>query len=265
MASVARDLRSRNVSIPRQSPIQRHRAIALIRAHLERRSYPRLQLLAVMTFAGLAGFFTSVLLLHLGLTVVAVRYAVAALVGYVAFLAGIRIWLAMQRSTRSFSGPEVGDFPLPQSDAPEPGNVEFGGGGGFSGAGAGRSFEAPGTTAPGADAGRVLELDIVPDLDDGVGIIVPLVIAGFLVIGLIGAVTVLTGAPGLLAEVLLDGLIAGTAYRRLRDLDRHHWLDGVVRRTWKPMAATIGALLLVGIGIAQLDPGADSIGDVFRD
>ncbi len=93
----------------------------------------------------------------------------------------------------------------------------------------------------------------------------PIVVAACVIIGSIGAGAVLTGAPGLLAEVLLDGLIAGTAYRRMRDIDRRHWLDGVFQRTWKPMAGIVGALLLLGIALPLLRPGADSIGDLFRD
>ncbi|MGH7518567.1 MAG: hypothetical protein ACREOC_14065 [Gemmatimonadales bacterium] len=247
------------------APMERNRAIAFLRAHLERQAYPRLHMFAVMTLAALAGFFTSVLLLHLGLTIIAIRYALAALVGYGAFLAGVRIWLAMQRSSRTFSGSDLVDVPLSESGGPAPSEFTFGGGGGGSGAGAGGSFDIPVESTPIGGGGHGGGLEVVADLDDGVAIIVPLVVVGFLIIGLIGLVTVLTGAPALLAEVLLDGLIAGAAYRRLRDLDRRHWLDGVFRRTWKPMAAIIGVLMLMGVSIPLFHPGADSIGDVLRD
>ena len=53
-----------------------------------------------------------------------------------------------------------------------------------------------------------------------------MLLAGFVIAGLVSVVLVLTGAPGLLAELLLDGVIAGTAYRRLREVPTQHWLHG---------------------------------------
>jgi hypothetical protein len=77
----------------------------------------------------------------------------------------------------------------------------------------------------------------------------------------VGVVTVVVGAPGLLAELLLDGVIAGAAYRRLRQVPLQHWLHGVVRRTWKPVLALTLSLVAAGLAAQWLAPSADSIGD----
>ena len=60
----------------------------------------RLQMLAVVTLAGLAGFLVSFVLLHLGLTVMVVRYAIATLAGYGVFVVCVRVWL-LGRETAS--------------------------------------------------------------------------------------------------------------------------------------------------------------------
>lgn len=216
-------------------------------------------MLAILTIAGLAGFLTSALFLSLGLTDISVRYAIAALAGYVTFLGGIKIWLACQRAQRKRRGFDAGDLPAPDAYPTASDDFSFGGGGGYSGAGAEGEFGAPTVDAPDAAA-----FDVVPDVDEGLGVLVPILVVVSLLIGLVGAVAVLTGAPGLLAEVLLDGLIAGTAYGRLRDRDRRHWLDGVLRRTWKPMLAVTAMLVLIGAAIGVAEPGADSIGDILR-
>jgi hypothetical protein len=74
----------------------RQRAIAYARAHLEQTTHPRLVLSLIVTAAALIGFFTSFALLELGLRTMAWRYGVAAIVGYAAFLAGLRLWLSRQ-------------------------------------------------------------------------------------------------------------------------------------------------------------------------
>jgi hypothetical protein len=106
--------------------------------------------------------------------------------------------------------------------------------------------------------------DAVSALDEGAAVVIPVLLVGFIVVGLVGVVTVLVGAPGLLAELLLDGVIAGAAYRRLRLVPLHHWLHGAVRRTWKPMLALTLSLVAAGLLAQWIKPAANSIGDFLR-
>ena len=70
-------------------------------------------------------------------------------------------------------------------------------------------------------------------------------------------------APYLLAEIIVDSLVAGAAYGRLRQIKRD-WAFGIARRTWKPALAITAAFVLLGWAGDTLQPGADSIGDFFR-
>ncbi len=237
---------------PPQGQQARHRVLGRLRARLERDHYPRLALCAVLALGGLAGFLTSAGLLAAGLRAMAWRYGLAAVVGYGAFLGGLRLWLALHGRRRPgledtvdasdlLSGPRAGPGAASEADA----ESRVGGGGGFTGGG-----------ADVADAATAL--------DEGATVVIPVVVVACIVVGLVGVVTVVIGAPALLAELLLDGVIAGAAYRRLRRVPVRHWLHGAVRRTWKPMLALGASLVLAGLVAQWLTPTADSIGDFLR-
>ncbi len=98
------------------------------------------------------------------------------------------------------------------------------------------------------------------DLDDDGLKLLPLFAVAAIAVGLFAAGSVVWAAPQLLAEILVDGAIAGGAYRKLR---RGNWAGGVVRRTWKPMLAIFVAFVLLGVAGHYFNPDADSIGDCF--
>jgi len=70
-------------------------------------------------------------------------------------------------------------------------------------------------------------------------------------------------APLFLAELLIDGMLAATLYRRLRGVDSRHWLATAVRRTLVPFTATAVLTSATGWVMARYVPGAQSIGDML--
>ena len=58
--------------------------------------------------------------------------------------------------------------------------------------------------------------------------------------------------------------IATAVYRRVRRYDVDHWTSGVIRRTAKPMITVLVTLILLGIAIPLIVPGADQVGDLYR-
>lgn len=260
----------------------RRRMIEEVRGHLEATDYPRLQLLAVVTAAAATGFATSVGLLNAGLDTMAVRYGLSAILGYVAFLVGLRLWLRWQRRRalshlssrwRDLFDASIPDLPSPSAEiAPD---FAFGGSGEFGGGGAGTNLDAieqgaltevvsAGAETSESASGALELLGGAADVDEGAVIVVPLIAAGFLVAGLIAAIVVVLGAPTLLAELFLDGVIASIAYRRLRNVPARSWLTGALQRTWKPAVALTISLVLVGLAAKWLAPEANSIGDLWR-
>jgi hypothetical protein len=209
------------------------------------RSFPRSQMLLILVLAGLGAFLCSAVLLRVGVSSMAARYFVAALVGYGLFLCLVRLWLAYQRHGWSLEP----DIPgVSGGDGHEP--ALPGSGGSFEGGGASGSFGSPRG-----------ELDFVPDLDEAwpIALGVSVLLAGLAAIGFVVYVS-----PLLFAEVLLDAAVIGVVYRRARRRNRRHWLHGVVRRTALAALLLAGFVSAAGFGLQLLAPEAQSLGAVLR-
>lgn len=250
---------------------ERRTAIEQARRHLLRTSAPRLQMTLVVVLTAGVGFLASVLLLRAGVWRMAVRYPLAILIAYGAFILLLRAWLGWQRHRgrllEHLDLPNLSvDFPTGISRSGGP-DFEFGGGGGFGGGGAGGGWEAaavdprplavsaspPTPSAPAAEGGG-FDLDL--DLDDGL-VIVPIAAA---VAAALASLYVIYAAPALFAELLVDGLVVSALYRRMRHVERRHWLRCVVRKTWLPALLTALAFAVAGHVMQKTVPGARSIG-----
>ena len=206
---------------------------------LLRHGLPRFQMSVLLALTGATGFLASFGLLKLGVGSMTLRYPVAVALAYGAFLLLLRLWLKMQRDGWG----DAADFGMNVIESADlvPGDTvpTVGGGGGSSG------------------------FDFGLDLE-GAGFLVLLAVLIVAVAALGAALWVLWIAPGLLAEVLVDGLVMAALYRRLRRPQPTYWLTGAVRRTCIP--ALIVAVLLAGAGalLHQAVPGARSIGAAWK-
>lgn len=222
-------------------------------------SFPRLQMVLVLSLAGLGAFLCSAALLHGGLGNMMARYFLATAIGYALFLVLIRLWLEYQRRRWSF------DLGLPDVDlGSSPSTPSFSGGGGsFGGGGATGSYHAsPGLPLPGSASEASPSLaDSVPDLDEAWPVVLGLA-------ALLAALTALGyliyASPVLFAEVLLDAAVVGAVYRRALRRRRDHWLRGVLRRTWLPAAALCAFVGLIGFSLQAAAPEASSLGAALR-
>lgn len=233
--------------------------VSRLAARFERSQAVRLTMLLVVSFAATAGFLTSVGLLWAGVSYMPIRYTLACVVGYGLFLALMHRWLG-SRANRTEDQPFVDaavdsltvDVPVPSwKGTGTPGGVFEGGRSG--GGGASAAF-APSSSVPSSPGWT-------PAVDDEGLTLLPVLAVGAIAIGLLAVCGVVWSAPQLIAEVLVDGAIAGGAYRRLR---QSTWTGGIVRRTWKPMLALAVVFVVVGFAGHYFKPGSDSIGDLFR-
>lgn len=282
---------------------RRARAVERVRARLMKRSSPRLQMIALLMVTGGVGFGAAVVMLELGLRSMAVRYPLALLIAYGAFLLLLRLWLrsvARRRERRRRSRSDydfdvfdgVGSVRGGGGGGSAGSGPRFGGGGGFTGGGAERGW-APGV-APSPVAGPIpapmpLASPASPaaslssaaqsagggkssgggwglDLDaDDAGPLLALVLVVVAIVAIVAAAGyVIAAAPVLLAELVVDGVVLVGLYSSVRRIDESDWLRTAVRKTWIP--ALVLALLLgaVGYGIQAALPQARSIGDVWR-
>jgi hypothetical protein len=249
--------------------------VSELRDRLTRTSSPRITILIVLTLAGGAAFLTSFAGLSAGVDSMAVRYAIASIAGYLAFVMLIRAWIAIRRGWQ----PEGDLIPNPFDviDATDLAARGAGRGvealksfaGGKSGGGGGGSAwiaepvekAAYVRAAPSRASDAVESVGGSLDLDDGIFIVIAIAAA---VGGVVCIAYVIYIAPLLLAEVALDAALVSAAYRRLRKDDVGHWTGAVFRRTWVPAVILVVFMFVTGFAAQLVAPEARSIGGVIR-
>lgn len=258
------DSRAFSVHSPRSQdePTSRRLLVARLARQLTEDSAPRIHLCIIMMAAGGAAFLSSVLMLWSGSEVfqsMTLRYPAAALCGYLAFIALIRLWISVHRPSEGFdidptsdiADAVVGDFIPRAPDVPQSLELES---------------ARPRTEAGVGRAVRDSVLDAGSggwDLD--VGDFIWLVVAAACAIGgLLAIGYVIYIAPVLLAEVALDAAIISALYRRLRADEAGYWLTSVFTRTWVPALVLVVFAIGVGFALEMIAPDARSIGGVIR-
>lgn len=220
---------------------RRRRAVEQMRARLLRSGWPRYIAFSALLVGGAAGFLTSVGLLELDLTDMAIRYPIAASVAYGVFLLALRafVWLARHRID-----PEFPDL----EDAVDIVDVVS-------------DVVSSHSSTPGFDASSGGGLDLpVPDADEGIVILIPILVLVALGVAVFWSIAL---APTLVAELFVDAFIVSAVARRFARNDPGGWLDTALRRTWKPFLAVLVLLTLAGFLTHLVAPGAESIGDVL--
>ncbi len=251
---------------------------------------PRLQMFGMVLITALAGFLAS-FTLYRGLDVVhmGIRYPIAMLVAYGVFLFCVWRWVKYQRrkagieeakSNKGHSGDWSFDLPRFGGTGSGSGGGDFRpGGGAFGGAGAGSSWSSAGTgitqaeaysyVSPAANAptsgggwfgsgksGGGFDLD----LDDGVAILIVVLIVG----AILAALTyVVWAAPSILGEVFVDGVLASTLARGVRDAQTGHWFWTVLRKTWWMLLLLLVILGWGGFALQEAFPQAHTLSEVL--
>jgi hypothetical protein len=220
----------------------RQTEINRLRSQLERTGFPRLKMLLIVSITGAAGLLASYELLHMGIRSMTLRYPLAVALAYLAFLFLLWLWLRTEAS-------DYVDLP----DIP----------GSFSSSGHGSSLNCGDSAIdlPG-DGGALSEtLGAAGHAEEFAIPLLALLIAGAV---LLSSLWVVYSAPALFAELLVDGVLSASLYRRLRGLETQHWLATAVRRTVWPFTITALVLCASGAAIQHLRPDAVSIGAALR-
>lgn len=280
----------------------RQRAVGRAEKLLLRRAWPRAQMTLILLATGCAGLLVSFALLHAGLARMWLRYPLAILSAYAVFLLLLRLWLAAQSRRKSFSDSDVDLTGVDLSGADLSGVVGrggaasdfgFGGAGDFAGGGAGGSVDggaeaasflsSGGGSAAGGGAsagggsgggggttggggGLLDSINLSLDFDDeGCAVVLAVVAVALAVLaGLVVSFYVVWAAPALLAEILVDGLLVAGLYKRVRRVERRHWLRAAVRRTILPVALTAVSFTAAGYAMQRAVPGARSVGEFWK-
>jgi hypothetical protein len=206
-------------------------------------------------------------LLAIGVTSMMVRYPLAVVAAYGAFLLFLRVWLWWRTGAR-VEVPDIGSIDLPSVDGVNLPNLDlaggspapfrFGGGGDFGGGGASSSWGSSG----GGGGGGGFSLDV--DVDDGLAIIAVVIAVALAACALAACLYVVWVAPILLAEILVDALLVAGVARGLKNAHGQHWLRSALRATWIPALIVFTFLALAGLVLEVAFPEAHSIGGVVQ-
>jgi len=232
------------------------------RSALLRRSYPRLQMMLLVTITGASGLFASFVLLHEGMVVMWQHYLAAFGLAYLVFLVLLWLWLRTRAE----------DYDVPDSSGAGgsggSGDVFTGGGGQFGGGGASGSFDGP-------DVDLSLVGDVVSNALGSAGdtlgaadeLAVPLLaimaIVAFIAAIVCSSLFMVYTAPELFAELLVDGVLSASLYHKLRGLRTRHWLETAIHRTALPFLITAVIVSAAGWAMALYAPDAHSLGEVI--
>lgn len=217
---------------------EKARRIELVRQRLLRDSLPRIEVSIILLLTSLAGFFTSFLLLHWGVSSMTLRYPTAISVAYCVFLLLLRVWLRLKESG---IGPDL-EFDIP---------INF-------------------DSSDSRRGNGSLDLSVDFVFDDGgfdfdleelwlVILAVVAIIGGFL-----AAVYIIYIAPILLAEILVDGFLVTGLYKSLKGVEPTHWLQTAVKRTIIPAILAALFLTVAGFAMQRAVPKAHSIGEIWN-
>lgn len=99
---------------------------------------------------------------------------------------------------------------------------------------------------------------------EGEELAIPLIVLVLAAALLLSSAFIVYSAPSLFAELLLDGTLAATLYRRLYRLERRHWLETALQQTLLPFLLT--GLLVTGCGVAlhHFSPDAHTLGEAWQ-
>lgn len=268
---------SKNKVDSRPSRFTRRGEIDRLMRKLEWDGYPRLQMFLLVVLTGGAGLLASFVLLRSGIEAMYVRYPIAVGLGYLAFL--FLLWLWLRTKADDYVD---GSFDLPDISGGGSGGSgvdavpEFGGGAGgqFGGGGASGNFviddSLPSPSLPIGDGGGIGSVgeavgEVVGGADEGaIPLAVALLIAALVAVLLFATIYIVYLAPALFAELLVDGALSASLYRRMRGLQTRHWLESAVHRTVVPFAVTAVGLALIGYTLQVYAPEAHTLGAVLR-
>lgn len=204
---------------------------------------------AIVAATGGAGMLASALLHQAGMTRLWLRYGMSVAFAYLAFMFFLWLWIVVKRRTPVAASRDRRDD-FPDGDAVDVLRWSDG------------SSGHSGTTDPPSPAtGQSHWFDFL-GIEDETIVVVVLLAAIMTAIG--ASLYVVIIAPELLAEVLLDGVLATVIYRRLRAGERRYWADSALSRTWVPVLVVAIFFVIAGAACQWYAPEATTLAEVFR-
>jgi hypothetical protein len=238
----------------------------------------RLHVSLIIAFSWACGFLVTRQLHNFGVDSLAVRYSVALIAGYLAFLAGVRIWLWLVLGTEPATNNVADDRSSSNFDLPSFGGsaAPSGGGGGSGGAGASGDWESPAPAMNINSLGTNLGIGSSTGSSsgggsgggggdgDGLGAILVIGFFVLVVVTYFAAIFyVVYVGPHLLGEAAFQFMLAGGLVKHARKTDAS-WTENVIKATWIPFAIVFIITVAFGLVAGNYFPEAHTMREVLH-
>ena len=247
----------------------------------------RVHLSLILAGCFASGLLATTLLHWAGVDAMLIRYPLALLVAYGAFLLGIRMWLyyaGYGRPLESRTGNSVrnragdgldwfngigGSWGSPGSSGG--GSSALDGGGASGGGGASASFDAPAGTqstlglfgsggGSSSSSGGGVDLDI----DGGDGFMVLVALLALLATVFAAAIYLIYAAPTILADAAFAAMLSAGLVRSVRRIGDSGWVGSVVSDTWVAFAGVLVLTVIFALVARHYYPDAHTLREVWR-
>jgi hypothetical protein len=263
-------------TVPLDAPASEKR----IAAALQHRFFLRAHMTAILTGTILVGLATNLLLYRIHLNIFAIRYGLAVITAYAAFVGFIKVWLSyVEYCGRRRSGGHSDDWfncvNFSGGGSSSGSGVSFSGGGGkFGGGGASGGWASEGSAkAPVIVAPPAKSTTSVSSKGSGGGgglgddlgelILVVLIIA--LVCAIIASfVWIVWAAPTILSEVVFNAVLAGALAHHTHRATCGEWIGGVIKKTAIPFVLVLALSVTMGWWAQHICPSALRLTDALH-
>lgn len=231
---------------------ERERLVEQARRHLEATGRPRWVMAEIVAITIGVGVAASAAMVHLGIGPMAMslRYPLAVLVAYGAYLVMLRLWLHRQWTGRMLREDREGLL--------VPGAAAFGAMGVKEALVPGEEGKKK-SWLEGIDGGSGIDLG---GLGEGCAPLVVVALMGGLCLLIVSILLVAT-SPVLLAELLVEGALLGAMTKGIGPQTPAPWTRVALRQTWG--AAVFAAIVfgLIGLEIQHIAPRARTFGEAW--
>lgn len=224
------------------------------------RHFVRMHMGLILMATTAAGLVASKGMLELGVSGVMVRYPLAVVVAYAAFLgmAGLWIWYAVSAQEQET---DLGDTAADVLEEVVDGGV------GWDERETARRVAYEGSSwvgSPVKGRGRSSggSWDLSFDSDEGIWILVALAVVVLVVCG--AGAYLIWAAPEILPEVAVSALLASSLRRRAQEAEAGGWMRGLVASTWAPFAVVLVTVCGLAYAVHRTCPEAVKLMEALR-
>jgi len=259
-----------------------------VRSAVARNYATRFHMTLIIASSIAVGALTTATLIRMGVETLWLRWLPALAAAYLAFFAGVWLWLRLssygrflreesRRKGESFvDGGDVLDLvtniPLPRGGGSVAADVVRGAGGTFDGGGASTSWVADSVSSASSSSSSGIVDGIGEAVGDAVGgsdeggfaLVVAIALVALVLAALFGAAAfVIWQAPAILGEVVFEVLLGSPLVKGVKAVDAGNWAGALFSHTWKPFGVVAFFALSFATFAGVMAPTARTAAEVI--